>query len=140
MARFRKTNRKFNIYRQPSIAKRVSEKTGYDVTAVDEVMQAAEEIIMEMLFEANEHEDVAVYPFKGMLLKSEYKEAEHFSHPLKKEGCTVPAGIRLHAAFSTAFRKEKEKEYRDYIALYKKVESEMNRYFAEGRATKEERE
>lgn len=122
MPRFRKTDRKFTIYKQAAIVKQISKRTGYQAQAVAEIMQAAEDVLVGMMFEANEDTDVAIYPFTGIRVKSEYREAEFHTHPTNPDGCIVPEGIHLSADFTKGARRSLERDYRNYVADSKTAE------------------
>lgn len=100
-------------YSQREVAKRTSEVTGYTVKDIEEILSAVEDVVNDMILEADESSYIQVFPLTGIKIKSQFHGKEMHSHPKNPNGCVVPEGIRMSAALTKDFKEKRSKEYRE---------------------------
>lgn len=107
-------------YNRKQLIQMVAEKTGYYDFNVAEIYTALENIICELLLDADENDDVTIRPFHGLVLTSTFVPAHDKRMP-DGSSCYVEDSLKFSARYSKFWKTSRNTIYKDTRRIWNRI-------------------
>lgn len=107
-------------YNRKDLVRLLAEKTGYHEFNISEIYTALEELLCEILLEADETHDIEIRLFYGLGLFSTFVP-EHDKRMPDHSISHIEDSLKFEARFSNFWKKNKNTLYKDTRRIWKRV-------------------